>query len=821
MKRRFSLNTKMILLILSTTIIIYAAAIGWISINARKMAYHDAKEITNEYAANYASKIETTLERDLTFVKSLAQSFSLYHTKDQFERESLILELYKDLYKNNPQFFAIWDSWELSKTDPTWGLPYGRSVHEVFRENDKVISNITTKSLDGDPGDYARIKRKKTDAIENPYEYSYTGKEEDNIIMTSLISPILNKDEYIGVVGVDITLDRFQPLIDSIKPFGDDRDSYAYLLSNNGVFIAHPDPAFISDTMNIKLPEFTTKYNIPENMRKGIPFYFEYKDEYGAINFTSFAPIVIGNTDTPWYLAIKVPKKIIIAEANKNFFYSIIIGIIGLSILTLILYLVSRSISQPIKRTTNILKLLARGDISDSNKVKTKSRDEIGEMGESVNSLIDNLNLTAKFADEIGQGNLNKEYNLLGDHDVLGKALLEMRESLKKANQAEKERKLQEEKENWATQGLANFADILRQNNDNMQRLSYNVVKNLVNYLKANQGGIFILNHENEQDKFLELTASYAYERVKYQAKRIEIGDGLIGTCYIEQESIYLEKIPQDYVNITSGLGDANPSTLIIVPLKFNDEVFGVVEMASFHRFEDFQIKFVEEVGESIASTISTVKINVRTAELLEQSQQQSEEMRAQEEEMRQNMEELQATQEQLALKEREQTREIDELTKMNKDLSEKESQFIVEHEELQRKIIELEHIKNDYQKLKAENNSYKDILNQEMGFIQYDFNGKISKVNESYCRMLGYSKNELLGKKMTSISDRKKLVEEISIEEFWQNAKYGMIYTGKIKRYTKNKKEIIGDSIINTIFDKDNKPYRVMEFLRLKQATK
>jgi len=286
---------------------------------------------------------------------------------------------------------------------------------------------------------------------------------------------------------------------------------------------------------------------------------------------------------------------------------------------------------------------------------KSKNEDEIGKINDELKLLFDGLKQTANFAQNIGQGNLNAQFQPLSSEDLLGNSLLDMRQSLHDAEKTRTVNANNEKQRNWVTEGLAKFAEILRLDNENMEVLSYNVISNMVKYLEANQGGIFVLNdNEDENEHYLDLKACYAFDRKKYDEKKILIGEGLVGSCYLEGEPIYMTDVPDDYMNITSGLGDANPSTLLICPLKVNDQILGVIEIASFEPFEPYQLEFVQKVSESIASTMSTVKVNIRTALLLEKTKEQAEIMANAEEELRQSMEEMQATQEEMRRREAE-----------------------------------------------------------------------------------------------------------------------------------------------------------------------
>ena len=137
-------------------------------------------------------------------------------------------------------------------------------------------------------------------------------------------------------------------------------------------------------------------------------------------------------------------------------------------------------------------------------------------------------------------------------------------------------------------------------------------------------------------------------------------------------------EVPENYVTITSGLGGASPSALLLVPLKNNDKIFGVLELATFSKYEAHEIELVEKLTESIASTISAVRVSESTRILLERTQQQAEEMRAQEEEMRQNMEELEATQEEMRRKEKHIQNMLDGEKKRN-EVSQKNRMVVME----------------------------------------------------------------------------------------------------------------------------------------------
>ncbi|MEL7003074.1 MAG: GAF domain-containing protein [Bacteroidota bacterium] len=315
----------------------------------------------------------------------------------------------------------------------------------------------------------------------------------------------------------------------------------------------------------------------------------------------------------------------------------------------MLIYAIRKYLFGPLNELAELTHKVSAGELS--NKATYQNKNELGNISEALNKLIDGLQNATSFVKEIGQGNLEEEFEGVDENTTregsLEASLLNMRTEMKVMDAAERERK-------WTTEGLAKFVDILRSTDSDVQALTNTIISNLIDYTKSNQGAIYLINNDDEDDQFLEQVALYAFDTQKFEEKRIKLGEGLVGQTYLEKKTTYLLEVPHDYATIVSGLGGANPKAILLVPLMVNDEIYGVVELASFNEYQQHEIEFVEKLAESISSTISGVKNNELTRHLLEESQELTEQMQAQEEEMRQNMEELTATQEEMNRKARE-----------------------------------------------------------------------------------------------------------------------------------------------------------------------
>ncbi|WP_299459299.1 GAF domain-containing protein [uncultured Microscilla sp.] len=273
---------------------------------------------------------------------------------------------------------------------------------------------------------------------------------------------------------------------------------------------------------------------------------------------------------------------------------------------------------------------LSKGDLPDP---LPKNSDEFGSTVRYINELSHNLKLVKNYANQVGEGRFDSNLTIFNEGSELGVALSEMGKSLQKVYDEEQLRI-------WITDGLAKFAEILRQSSDDLDHLCYEVISQLVKYIDIVQGGMFILNN-HEATPFFELRASYAYDRMKFIERKVSVDEGLIGRVYNEKEMVYVETIPENYLYVESGLGETPPKTLVLLPLKNDKEIEGVVELASFRKFEAHELEFLQRLSESIAATITVVITHQKNERMLSEYQEMTSTLKEQQIELQQNSEEL------------------------------------------------------------------------------------------------------------------------------------------------------------------------------------
>ena len=228
----------------------------------------------------------------------------------------------------------------------------------------------------------------------------------------------------------------------------------------------------------------------------------------------------------------------------------------------------------------------------------------------------------------------------------------------------------QQKVRNWIVEGLAHLGDIISKHKGSLDDLSKEVLTNLVKYVSAYQGIFAVADTDDPSDIHLKIAATYAVSIERIGNGRIELDEGLIGATFQDKELRYVEHVPADYIKIESGLGQAAPLKLLLLPLKTEDGVaHGIIELAFFDEVTDSTKEFLNKVSSAIALNIQAASLNQKTTLLLQQSKEHTEELRAQEEEMRQNMEELEATQEQIS-------RQMTELSELKENLEKEKYLF-------------------------------------------------------------------------------------------------------------------------------------------------
>jgi len=433
MKIFLRIHGKFMIAVIIPLILISGSVIMYVTINNRKIALEDALELADVSARGYANRVKAELDYEVAVMQSVNFLMDDFLLKPFSEVEKIFSDFINSILNRESHFLAIWMSWEIKAINRDYTKDYGRIRFSFVKQNEEIEHISDTLDLDGVDtlGLYYKYKQYNKPTITNPY-WDDTFSEEF-IQMATISIPVHDKHgAFCAFAGGDITMERFSLMIDNIHPF----NGYAFLLSNDGTIIAHPDRELIGKSFYDENHQVEERIKISGKVTGGESFNFITNITWdGSDKYVSFAPVNIAQIDKPWSLGIVVPIKQITERADHNFIVSLIIGILGIFIIAVFVWILSGYFTRPLIKTTTVLNKLSTGNISDIKPIPVKSLDEIGQMSQALNTLTTNLRKIAGFAIKIGEGYLKTRYKPLSDNDLLGNALIKMQSDLVTTNE--------------------------------------------------------------------------------------------------------------------------------------------------------------------------------------------------------------------------------------------------------------------------------------------------------------------------------------------------------------------------------------------------
>ena len=749
-KSKISFAVIVLIVVVITFFIAYSTAIN------KQEEIVNIKQYSLNLSKNYAKEISSEFDLANQTLNSLALFFSSLKNSDinsKLDRNDANTILQNALI-NKDKILSAYMIWEPNAFDNKDSIYMNDIYHDETGEFSSYFyrekKNIFVQKKITHYKEKESYKFFKVNFIDKQIYFTCNKNGDSTIINISL--PITDNDNFYGVVGIELKTKWLQKFVKNIDIYKN--KAHISIINNSGFIIADSKyPKRIDKHIRKFYNNFSTNLDY---MNKGLIYINEYNEQLN-IQY----PIKIKDNNIFWAINVQLPINKIAVKYHENMWSLIIMSLLFIIISLFISNNLVSTLLKPLHDISQLVYDLSLGKLNLDFNIKSTG-EELQDIIYAFNKLTEGLKKTASFAKEIGKENFDKDFIPLSMDDVLGNALLGMKKSLKKSKEEEELRKKEKEKEEWITTGITKFSDILRLYSNNIESLSYTIIKNLVYFLRANQGGIYIYNDENQDGVYLEQTACFAYDRKKYNKKKIAYGEGLIGICAIEKETIYLDELPDEYIEIESGLGDSNPSYLLLMPLNLEDKVLGVIELASFSSFEEYQINFIKEVAEDIASTISIMKINNKTTQLLKITQAQKEEMLMKEEEMRQNMEELRVTQE--------------VSFKKSKEMSE---------------IIRA--------------------LDEACCVAEFDIKGKTLNINQKFADVLSSDIDYLEGKNhknFANVSSEKEYPNGYLY--FWNNLKQGIIQRKKFHIFIDGSETILNE-IYTPILDDNDKIFKIL----------
>jgi signal transduction histidine kinase/DNA-binding response OmpR family regulator/HPt (histidine-containing phosphotransfer) domain-containing protein len=520
-------------------------------------------------------------------------------------------------------------------------------------------------------------------------------------LVIRVATPIIDQD---GVRrGILILNMHGDTLLDVIRSMTDSQDKIV-LTNEQGEYLYHPDSNKTFVGLSAKASSLAIENpSIFKQVKDKTQGIYQTDDDIVTYKKLSVLP---GNEQRIWKLFVYHNKKIALTPLANFTTYFIVAVLLALIFVVLFTWRFIDRVTSTLSAVSIQLKKLALGQTTNE-EIEYKANDEVSEIVHSTKGLSENVQLTINHAVLIAQGNYSKDIAIHSSNDQLGSAINDMTDALRTSenttqlvidkafkiaegdfSQAELPeilrktslgsaikkmtdslREVTEESntQNWFQKGQAELSEYL-QGDLSTEVVAEKAIQFICEYLNVQIGAIYIA----DKNDTLHLSGSYAFENRKRIENSFKLGEGIVGQAGLKKKVIHFTNVPKDYIQISSGLGEHAPQSLIVVPLVDVDKLIAVIELGSLTSFSDIQLHYLKTIASSVAISIVTAENRTHTRVLLAQTQQQTGELEIQQRELQQSHNEIA----QRALEMEEQKQEIEEknntLEKTQKEIEDK-----------------------------------------------------------------------------------------------------------------------------------------------------
>jgi len=444
MKFKHTLRGQLLIFIIIPVIVIYVSIIAYFSYNFKRIIFDDAVKYTQSYSDHIVSEVKSYFEEQLYKSRVYASSFEiLSQNKNQaVEKYNALL---KSWLEDDTVLVSTWVSWELNYIDKNFRGEHGRARNIIYKNKKGEIqySHEKLDILEEEKGLYYQQKMSKKIPITEPYKFSFQNSN-DTILMTSMGVQLIVDGKFVGLLGCDYPLNRFQEKISKIKVFN---SGYAFLLSNKGVYIAHPNSTLLGQTFHDVNPYEDSLFQVSKKIERGDFFSF-WADQSNTKQklYVFFKPIFFKGVKEALSLGFIIPINEVYAKNIKVFYYTIILAVIGIIILFVIIYIMTANLNILVKRSLKLTENLKEGQLN--NKIEVSGKTELTTLILNLKESSNTLKETIKQVKENAQKISNKGNNLLqnareivNDAKELNNASLQTDHSIMNIQQQDQETK--------------------------------------------------------------------------------------------------------------------------------------------------------------------------------------------------------------------------------------------------------------------------------------------------------------------------------------------------------------------------------------------